>query len=198
MIIHTMQQGTAEWFDVRKGIPTSSMFKAVLAKGKGLTRGSYMRFLAGEIITGEPGEVYRNEAMERGNQMEPQAREAYASLTGTQPEQVGFITNGRKGGSPDSLIGANGLLEIKTNKPSVLGEYLDEGVFPSVYKAQCQGNLWIAEREWIDIYCYWPKFPPFIKRAYRDEAFIALLSQEVQKFNDELDSMVIRWRGHGV
>lgn len=191
-----MEQGTKEWFDVRKGIPTSSMFKAVLAKGKGLTRASYMRFLAGEKITGEPGEVYRNEAMERGNQMEPEARQAYAELTGYDPQQVGFITNGRKGGSPDSLIGENGLLEIKTNKPSVLGEYLDDGVFPSVYKAQCQGNLWIAEREWVDLYCFWPKFPAFVKRAHRDEEFIKVLEDEVNRFNDELDAMVLRWQSH--
>lgn len=197
MQVHNMQQGTAEWFAVRRGIPTASMFKAVLAKGKGLTRASYMRFLAGEIITGEPGEVFRNEAMERGNTMEPQARQQYADITGYDPEQVGFITNGRKGGSPDSLIGENGLLEIKTNKPSVLGEYLDEGIFPSEYKAQCQGNLWIAEREWIDLYCYWPKFPVFIKRAHRDEEFIQRLSDEIDRFNDELDEMVRRWQTHG-
>jgi hypothetical protein len=196
MQVHNMPQGTPEWFEVRRGIPTASKFKDVMAKGKGLTRASYMKFLAGEIITGEPGETYKNADMERGHLMEPDARALYAFVTDSAPEQVGFITNGKKGGSPDSLIGNNGLLEIKTNKPSVLGDYLDADEFPSEYKAQCQGNLWIAEREWIDIICYWPKFPSLIKRAYRDEHFIKQMADEIELFNEDLAAMVARWRNY--
>ena len=57
-------QGTPEWFKARLGLPTASMFDAVLASGKGggesKTRATYMRKLAGEIITGEQMEAFTN------------------------------------------------------------------------------------------------------------------------------------------
>jgi hypothetical protein len=195
--IHNMAQGTAEWFAVRKGIPTASNFSKILAKGNGLTRASYMKFLTGEIITGEPGETFTSEEMKRGHAMEPDARALYAFVTDSQPELVGFITNGPKGGSPDALIGNDGLLEIKTNKPTVLCELLDADEFPSEYIAQCQGNLWVAEREWIDIICYWPKMPALIKRAYRDTHFIRQLADEVELFNEDLAAYVVKMRSKG-
>jgi hypothetical protein len=95
------------------------------------------------------------------------------------------------------LIGNDGLLEIKTMRGDLLIEVITKDEFPSVHKAQCQGNLWISEREWIDISVYWPKFPPFIKRAYRDETYIQTLSSEVDRFNDELAQMVDRIRAYG-
>lgn len=196
MQVHNMPQGTPEWFAVRQGIPTASRFKDVMAKGKGLTRASYMRQLAGEVVTGEPMDTYKNLDMERGHTMEPDARALYAFISDTAPEAVGFITNGNKGGSPDSLIGTNGLLEIKTNKPAVLIEYLNADEFPSEYKAQCQGNLWVTEREWIDIICYWPKMPSLVKRAYRDEHFIKQMADEIDLFNEDLAAMVASIRNY--
>ena len=62
---------------------------------------------------------------------------------------------------------------------------------------QCQGALWIAEREWIDIGCYWPKLPLFVKRAYRDEDYIRTLADAVDRFNDELGETVERIRRYG-
>lgn len=197
MQVHNMPQGTAEWFAVRQGIPTASCFSKVMAKGEGKTRAAYMRLLAGEIITGEPSpEGFKSAEMERGNLMEPDARALYAFVTDTAPEQVGFITNGQKGGSPDSLIGTDGLLEIKTNKPEVLIELLRKDQFPPEHKAQSQGNLWVAEREWIDIICYWPKMPSLIKRAYRDEHFIKQMKDEIDLFNEDLAAMVEQIRNY--
>lgn len=195
--IHNMPQGTPEWFDVRKGIPTASKFKDVLAKGEGKTRASYMRFLAGEVITGEPGESFQSEEMKRGHVMEPEARDLYAFMKGEALDVVGFITNGPKGGSPDSLVGTNGLLEIKTCKTPVLIDIIDKDQFPPEHKAQCQGNLWVSEREWIDIVCYWPKMPFFCKRAFRDEIYIQKLATEVDRFNAELNDLVAKVRGYG-
>ena len=35
MQVHDMQQGTPEWFEIRRGLPTSSKFATVMAKGAG-------------------------------------------------------------------------------------------------------------------------------------------------------------------
>lgn len=198
--IHEMAQGTPEWFAVRRGLPTASMFATVMAKGKAgaesKTRQTYLYKLAGEIITGDPMDSFTNPHMERGHEMEPEARQYYAFMQDVEPRQVGFITNGPKGCSPDSLIGDSGMLEIKTKLPHLMFAVLEADEFPPEHRAQCQGQLWVAEREWIDLVCYWPKMPPFIKRAYRDEAFIALLSDAVDQFNDELAALVAKYSSH--
>jgi hypothetical protein len=197
VVYEDLDQNSPEWFAARLGIPTASMFSAILAKGEGKTRKSYMHRLASEIITGEPTEGFTNAAMERGHEMEPEARNYYSFLHDIEPQRVGFIRNGDKGCSPDSLIGENGMLEIKTKRADLLIDVLDKGEFPSEHKAQCQGALWVAEREWIDICVYWPKMPVFIKRAYRDDAYILTISAAVRAFNDELQQTVARVRAYG-
>lgn len=187
-------QGGDEWFAARAGIPTASQFGTVMAKGEGKTRRTYMLKLAGEILTGDPMDSFTNKHMERGHEMEPEARRFYAFQQDVEPELVGFIRNGPKGASPDSLVGNDGLLEIKTKLPHLLLDVILKDNFPSEHKAQCQGQLWVAEREWIDLVCYWPKMPCHIVRAYRDEAFITQLSEEVDKFNEELAAIVARFQ----
>jgi hypothetical protein len=135
--------------------------------------------------------------MERGHEMEPEARNMFALLTDLEPQLVGFIRNGNVGCSPDSLLGDEGLLEIKTKAPHLLIECIERGEFPPEHKAQCQGALWVAEREWIEIAVYWPGLPLFTNRAYRDERYIADLAKAVTEFNAELAETVERIRAYG-
>jgi len=191
------EQGTEDWFRARMGLPTASEFHAILAKGEGKTRKSYMLRLAGEIVTGEPSETYSNGHMERGKALEPEARELYAFMADAEPQQVGFIRNFGACCSPDSLLGTAGMLEIKTKLPALLIECILRGDFPPEHKAQCQGALWVAEREWIDLAVFWPKMPLFVQRAYRDEAYIASLRTAVAAFGEELAETVERVRKYG-
>lgn len=194
-------QNSEEWALARAGIPTASQFKTILANGRGggesVTRRKYLYQLAGEILTGEPAETFSNHHMQRGHDLEDEARNYYALVTDNQPERVGFIRNGKKGCSPDSLIGANGMLEIKTALPSILIEMIFKNQFPPEHKAQTQGQLWIAEREWIDLIVYWRGIPAFITRATRDEDYIHNLSGEVDRFNAELETIVAKLRAYG-
>lgn len=198
--IVSCEQNSDEWFRARMGIPTASEFATVLAKGKGggdsKTRQTYLYKLAGEIITGDPMESFSNAHMERGKIMEDDARCLYEFMTDSECERVGFIRSGRKGASPDSLVGNAGMVEIKTKLPHLMIETILRGEFPPEHKAQCQGQLWVAEREWIDIAVYWPGMPLFITRATRDEEFIKLLSEAVDAFNEELDGVVARVRAY--
>lgn len=202
MQILTCDQGSEEWFKARMGLPTASEFATIMASGKdggeSKTRKTYLLKLAGEILTGEPMESYSNAHMERGKVMEDEARDLYAMMKDVDPERVGFIINGSKGCSPDSLLTSNGALEVKTKLPHLLIEVLLADKFPAEHKAQCQGVLWIAEREWIDIAIYWPSLPLFVKRATRDEIYINKLSTEVARFNDELGETVEHVRRYGM
>lgn len=199
--IFNCDQGTPEWFKCRLGIPTASEFKTLLGIKKDArdkaTRRTYLLKLAGEIITGEAVDGFKNEHMERGNAMEAEARDLYSFQYDVEPERVGFIRSGDKGCSPDSLLGDKGMLEIKTKLPHLLIDVLLKDEFPPEHKAQCQGALWVAEREWIDIAVYWPKLPLFVKRAYRDEGYIANLAGAVKDFNEDLAATVEQIRRFG-
>jgi hypothetical protein len=164
--IFDCDQGSPEWFACRLGLPSASNFSSILAKGEGKTRKTYLHRLAGEIITGEPAETFQSQAMERGKVMEEEARDLYAFVNDAPLQRVGFVRNGDKGASPDSLIQGNGGLEIKTQKAELLVGTILDGRFPSEHKAQVQGNLWVCEREWWDLVVYWPKMPLFVQRAY--------------------------------
>jgi hypothetical protein len=203
------EQGGDQWRRARMGIVTMSEAATVMASGKdggaSKTRKTYMMKLAGEILTGKPMASYSNADMERGKVMEPEIRAEYAAFHATEtPEQVGFVINGPKGCSPDSLIGKNGALEIKSAFPHILIDILSRDQFPAEHKAQCQGNLWVLEREWIDIAIGWTEVEPgfealplFVKRAYREDGYIANLAGKVDEFNDELVEVVEKIRRYG-
>ena len=197
----TCAQNTAEWRQARAGIPTASSFATVLAKGKGggesVTRRTYLYQLAGEIITGTPAETYSNAHMERGKELEPEARTMYEFMEGQKVQQVGFIRNGRAGCSPDGLVGADGMAEIKTKLPAIMVATMMRDDPPPEHKPQLQGQLWIAEREWVDFCAYWPGFPLVTFRVHRDEAYIKTLAEAVDQFNTELDAIVTKVRAYG-
>ncbi|MDR6818455.1 hypothetical protein J2X76_003632 [Neorhizobium sp. 2083] len=197
MEVFDFEQGEEEWFHARMGIPTASKFATVMAKGEGKTRSEYMRKLAGEIITGEPAESFSNVHTERGNVMEDEARQTYAFVEMAEIRRVGFIRNGNKGASPDSLVGANGGLEIKTALPHIQIDRLERDRLPPEHRAQVQGNLWLSEREWWDFVSYWPRLPILTVRVYRDEDYIKTMADEIDRFNDELAELVDRIRRYG-
>ncbi len=195
-IFNDIEQNSSAWFEIRRGLPTASKFKDILAKGQGKMRKSYINRLAAEIITGMPGETFSRPELNRGHIMEAEARDFYSFLTDTEPTLVGFVRNGQKGASPDAFIGENGLLEIKTQRADLLVETILDGEFPSEHVCQVQGQLWVTEREFCDLIVFWPGMPPFIQRAYRDSMFIHTLSRAVDQFNDELAALVERIRAY--
>lgn len=201
MEVYTCTQGSEEWFAARAGIPTASQFATVMASGRNggesKTRRTYMLKLAGEVLTGQPMDSHSNAHMERGHEMEPEARHLYAFMHDCDPELIGFIRNGDKGCSPDALVGSDGLLEIKTKMAHLTIDALLRDEFPPEHKAQCQGQLWVAERDWIDLAIYWPGLPLFVKRATRDEAYIKDMAAAVDAFNEELAEVVAKVRALG-
>jgi len=188
-------QKSPEWYAARMGIPTSSMFGTVMAQGEGKTRNSYMRKLAGELITGIPMESYRNDEMERGIEQEPEIRSRYAFMHDADIVPVGFIKNGGKGCSPDGLIGEDGMVEFKSAAPHLMIEILMAGEVPKRHLPQCYGGLWVAERAWVDLVIgSHASLPLFVRRLHRDEVYIRKITGAVADFNIELRQMVEKIR----
>lgn len=192
-IITEIEQGSPEWLALRLGIATCSELDCLLVDGKGeagfgVGAFTYMNTLIGERITGEAADPFKgNQHTERGHEWEGVGRNLYEQREDVKTTQVAIILNHGIGYSPDSLVGDKGLTEIKTKLPKFQVDVILSDKIPKEHIAQCQGGLWVSEREWIDFVCYWPGMPLFIKRAYRDEVMIRKLAERVKTFYEILD-----------
>lgn len=199
MKIHTMQQGTDEWYAVRCGKITASNIKAVIAKGQGKTRELYMERRVAERLSGQPEETYNNKAMDTGKELEPQARAAYEDFELTIVEQVGFVElNEFVGCSPDGFVGKKGTIQIKCPFPSTHIHYIAKNKMPSDYVCQVQAELWVCGREWCDFVSFCPSItqkPLWKVRVKRDEAKIKEIKEGVDKFIKEMLELEKKIRG---
>ena len=141
----------------------------------------YIDEMIGERLTGRSKPFYTNEHMERGNDLEPEAREAYEFITDLEVVETGFILDDSEefGCSPDGLVGEQGGLEIKCPSTAVHVSYLRKKVVPAKYYQQVQGCMWITGREWWDFMSYHPEMPHLLVRARRNEKFIEAMAKEV-------------------
>ena len=192
--ILNMEQGSAEWFAARLGIPTASCFADVISKGKGgaesARRRTYMLKILAERITKELPENYNNEHMQRGHEDEPEARNAYRFITGNKVQEVGFIIDNvlKAGFSPDGLVEDEGIIEIKSKLPHLHLDCLLKDKMPAEHVAQVQGGLLVSGRQWCDYigYTRGRNLPLFVKRVERDEKMITKIRDAIKVFNSDL------------
>ena len=198
MIALDVKQGSPEWFAARLGIPTASMFGKIITPtgGKSSSAPGYMNQLLADWLAGRVLDaVEANYWMERGNELEQQARDSYEFETENKVQQVGFVyfdEDKQVGCSPDGLIDyippfvGDGLLEIKCPKASTLIEYYLNNQLPGKYKPQVQGQLWITGRDWCDFYVFHPALNPFKIRVERNDEYIETMSALIDEFNREM------------
>ena len=194
MQILQADQGTQEWLDARLGRPSASQFsKLITTAGKpSASADEYINILIAERILGESEPIYVNEWMQRGTELEPEARAMYELMHSVDVEEVGFILDdsGEFGCSPDGLIGEDGGVEFKCPAPKNHIAWSRKGVCPSKHYAQVQGCLYITGRKWWDFMSYHPEMKPFIVRVERDEEFIEKLAEQISLAVEEIKSEV--------
>jgi len=191
MIMLNYPQGSGAWAQARLGIPTASRFDQILTpKTMKLSDSSkkLMWELLAEQVLGVPMDGASSGFMQRGEVLEKHAVDYYEMQRGVDTEPGGVIlTDDRRAGcSPDRIVGLDGLLEIKCPSPANhIGYMLDPlGIG---YRCQVQGQLWVAEREWVDTISYHPEMPTVLVRQVRDEAFIKALAAAVHQFNEMIE-----------
>lgn len=189
-------QGSPEWLALRCGKVTASRVAEVVAKtksGYSASRATYMGQLIAERLTGVPTDTFTNAAMAHGTAMEPFARDAYRAQTFDDVLEVGFIHHPRiewSGASPDGLVGADGLVEIKAPNTSTHIETLLSQKIPERYVTQMYWQMATTGRAWCD-YVSWDNRLPkhmqlFVKRLERNDERIAEFEAEVERFLEEL------------
>lgn len=197
-------QRTEKWFSDRCGKFTGSRFVDVLARNKrtGEPLEAYTKCIwqvVTERISGVPLEGPTGRALQWGTDVEPFARQAYEMETGFIVTESEFITHPKypfAGCSPDGLINSDGALELKCPKDSIVHLQRFLTGLPDEYRPQCQGPLWIAEREWTDFVSYDPRQAPefrlFKIRTYRNEAMIKQIESAVIQAEDEVNELIER------
>jgi len=191
MIISPHEQGSAEWFAARTGIPTASNFSKIFTTaGKpASTRSTYMLELVAENAIGEKQDSFQSEWMKRGIEMEPEARKAFEFITDLQVTECGLVLRDDElvGASPDGLIGDDAILELKAPKSSTHCGYLLSGdKVPSTYFAQVHGQMHICDRDVCYFASYFPALPVFIVRVERDETIDKMIGGHLDKFITEM------------
>lgn len=160
-----MTQGSDEWFAARLGKVTASRIADLMARTKtgwGAGRANYMAELLCERLTGQTAERFTNAAMQWGTDTEPQARAAYEFLTGNTVTEVGFADHPRiamSGASPDGLVGADGLVEIKCPNSATHIETLLSETVPGKYRMQMLWQMACTGRAWCDFVSFDPRLP---------------------------------------
>lgn len=192
-----VRQNTEEWFQLRLGKITSSNFDKIMAnegKAFGPPAIEYAEKVALEVVTGERDESssFKNGYMERGNDLEPVAKELYEIERFCEVSNGGFnISDCEKfGDSPDGNVGKNGCIEIKSVIPKTQWKRIKKGGVDMAYKWQIQGHLLLGKKEWCDFVSYCPEMPEnkrlHIERVYPDEDMIERLKQRLTLFHEEV------------
>lgn len=196
MNVHTVEQNSPEWYALRSGLPTASEFKKIItSQGKASTQlNGYAALLAAELYAGDQLERWEgNQWTERGHELELKAMASYSFINAAPVEKVGFCTREGAGCSPDGLVGDTGLLEIKCLSPQahVLAlAYHNKNNRPQPdYIPQVQGQMYVTEREYCDLYFYHPVLPELCIRVERDDEFHTALEKQLQLVIAERDRL---------
>ena len=188
-------QGTPEWLAERAGKVTASMLSNVMMAKTTAGYQNYMAQLICERLTGQPVETFKSAAMEHGNETEPQARAVYELETGNEVTECGFIQHPQiagSGASPDGLIGADGLVEIKCPQPAKHIKNLMGGTIDKAYALQMQWQMECTGREWCDFVSFSPSFPDHLQlsitRVERNAEAVEEIKESVIKFLADVDA----------
>lgn len=169
-MIHNVEQNSEEWLALRRGKFTASTFKDLFMGKETQGYKDAIYKVAFERLTGTSPENFTNEYMQRGTELEPEARAWYEFERNIDVVSGGFFEyNSWIGASPDGLIGEDGLLEIKCPKYSTMMDYLIKKELPKTYYYQVHGQLLVTDRKWCDFLAYHPSLPKFVLRVERDK-----------------------------
>lgn len=201
IIYRDVIQGTSEWAHLRAGIPTASAFDNILTPAgkpsKSVER--YLFTLLAEKMMGHPVVEFTSHWQDRGSALEIDAVNFYELQRNLDTTKVGFVTNddGTIGASPDRLVNDDGLLEIKVPAEYTHVSYLLKKSVDAAYYPQVMGQLWITQRQWVDVLSFHPEMVPALIRVERDEKYIDKLSAAVTTFSLELERMTEELRKRG-
>jgi len=198
-------QGSDEWHELRRGVFTATAVRHALTPTLKIADNDKSRGhvyeLAAQRITGYVEPSYVNDHMLRGMSDEILARDIYSARYAPVRE-TGFVTNDKWGFtigySPDGLVAANGLIEVKSHLQKIHLEtilrHVDTGEIPADYMLQCQTGLLVTEREWLDLISYCGGMHMYVMRVYPDPKVHDAIIAAATLFHERLEEVLCGYR----
>jgi len=161
-------------------------------------RQNYLIELVAERLTGQATEHYVTAAMQWGIDQEPYALMAYEAATGAMVDtEQHFYDAGYWGGTPDGLVGDDGMIEVKCpNTTTFIRERAFDEDIPQKYRFQMAGQLALTDRKWCDLVYFDPRLPAknvWVRRYIRDPAVETVLTETIKSFNALIEDICAKW-----
>lgn len=216
--------GTAnpEWLSLRAGKFTGSDFYqylGIVKKGELSDTAESNLYKKALESTGYLFETIRSDAMERGNELEPEAREAYIMETFNDVQEVAFVDweKMRAGCSPDGVIVRRELTRISPRTfacGNVIGvddecvsekiekiieikcpeikNYLKmtKGKIPPLYMCQMQYNMLITGAKSCDFVVYHPDMRLIVQEIHADAEYQKNILTALEMLNARYDEIL--------
>jgi hypothetical protein len=149
--------------------------------------------LVAERITGWIDPTFMSEDMFRGLEDEPRARDKYSEHY-APVQEVGFMVREHRGiqlgYSPDGLVGADGLIEVKSRRPKIHLETILADHPPIENMAQMQCGLLVSGRAWCDYVSFAGGMPLYVSRVLPQQKWFEAILEAVRAFEANAAEMV--------
>ena len=174
-----IKQGSIEWYELRWGKIGGTSSKGLLNNKKGVFDSNdtlFIDVLSQRMEDFEPSESFESEAMQRGNELEPFAREYISNYVGVEFAETGWLQsehNELLGISPDGItLDYKKACEIKCLGRKAHFDVLLSQAVPLVYIPQDIHYFTINEQlEQLFFICFRPESPKhFIKELNLDSS----------------------------
>ncbi len=207
-ILRDLEQGSAEWFQARSGVITASHAHDAIKWDNGAKTGknkrppgwvastgtAYVSRLAGEIHLGKPFDsAEATKAMERGADMEAEARLWLAFHLDVDIDQVGLVVSdcGRFAASPDGVVAEAAGVEIFCPMAQAMSEILQNPeLLDKRKRLQSEMGMWVSGwTKWYGV-AYCPGFPTLVRPYDPDPAIQAAFDIHLPALRDRVDAAV--------
>lgn len=190
------------WLNQRVGKLTASRMADamdVTKAGKpGAKRTALLKTILAERLTGDAAPNFVSERMLRGLELEPAGKAEFELRTGQMLTDCGFYDHpdiDLFGCTPDSLIGSDGVFEMKAPDTSTHVDYMLAGqVVPERYRPQVLAQLACTGRRTVWFASYDPRIKSYAKQMHivcwtPEQAEIEAVEQAARDFLAEVDAL---------
>jgi hypothetical protein len=182
-------QGSLEWFNLRLGKPTASIFSKITTPTGKLSTSSeeIINRAVAELLVGTPDDTFTSNAMNRGNELESEAFDYFNYVYDMDFETCGFASAINEdeselgfGCSPDG-IDLNKKVGLEMKCPLLHNHlaYLSDGKLPKQYIMQVQGSMMVTGFKSWWFGSYHPGIKDLFIEVKRDEELIKKLREHV-------------------
>ena len=206
---HNIEQRTPEWDALRAGKLTASMGKKLVTptgKASIQYRAEIARIIAESMGLQKPEPIKPTYWMERGVNLEPQAKAWFEIETDLDVEEIGFVSDesGLVGASPDGMIEVHDdsqidhvpyvPLELKCPKPSTHIQWLIDGGMPKDHIAQVHFQIALCAAPYGYFCSYNPDVEPLILRIDRND-YTELMEKGIEAYKAEFTEAMKKIKG---